>query len=106
MLVADCNDFPIGNLFIQLTGDQQITDGRRRAYFYSLRVMDMFQGQGIGTSLIREAEQMALQYQLRWATIAASMDNPRARRLYERLGYKVIAEDDGKACFAQIAGLR
>jgi ribosomal protein S18 acetylase RimI-like enzyme len=97
MLVADCNDFPIGNIFIQLSGGEQLyTNGRRRAYFYSLRVMDMFQGYGIGTSLIREAELLATEHQLRWATIAASIDNPRARRLYERLGYKVIAEDDGK----------
>lgn len=97
MLVADCNDFPIGNIFIQLSGgEQRYMDGRRRAYFYSLRVMDMFQGHGIGTSLIREAELLASEHHLRWATIAASLDNPRARRLYERLGYKVIAEDDGK----------
>lgn len=97
MLVADCNDFPIGNIFIQVAGgEQRYSDGRRRAYFYSLRVMDMFQGHGVGTSLIREAELLATQYHLRWATIAASIDNPRARRLYERLGYKVIAEDDGK----------
>ena len=56
MLVADCNDFPIGHIFIQLSsGEQHIADGRRRAYLYSLRVMDMFQGRGIGTRLIDEA---------------------------------------------------
>lgn len=97
MIVADCNDFPIGNIFVQLRGDEQrYPDGRRHAYFYSLRVMEMFQGQGVGTSLIREAETMAGQLRYQWATIAAATDNPRARRLYERLGYRVFAEDDGK----------
>ncbi|MEP7293265.1 MAG: GNAT family N-acetyltransferase [Chloroflexota bacterium] len=97
MLVADCNDFPIGNLFVQLRGgEQRQTDGRRRAYFYSLRVMEMFQGHGIGTSLIYEAEQLAAEQHFQWATIAAATDNPRARRLYERLGYNVFAQDDGK----------
>ena len=96
MLVADCNDFPIGNIFIQLSGEQRFNDGRRRAYFYSLRVMDMFQGHGIGTRLLHEAEVLAAENRFRWATIAAARDNPRARRLYERLGYYVVAEDEGK----------
>src|SRR5215218_7469645 len=36
MLVADCNNFPIGHVFIQLNhSDQRVSDGRKRAYFYS-----------------------------------------------------------------------
>lgn len=96
MLVADCNDFPIGHIFIQLSGgEQHMADGRRRAYLYSLRVMDMFQGRGIGTHLLDEAEQIAREHDFRWTTIAAAKDNPRARRLYERLGYHVFSEDEG-----------
>ena len=97
MLVADCNNFPIGNIFIQLNnGEARVTEGRRRAYFYSLRVMEMFQGFGIGTQLIREAESLTADHGFSWATIAAAKDNARARRLYERLGYRVFGEDEGK----------
>ncbi len=97
MLVADCNNFPIGHIFIQLSsGEQRIADGRRRAYLYSLRVMEMFQDHGIGTRLILEAEMLAAERGFRWVTIAAAKDNLRARRLYERLGYRVFGEDEGK----------
>jgi ribosomal protein S18 acetylase RimI-like enzyme len=88
MIVADCNDFPIGQVFIQLVpGD--------RAYLYALRVMEMFRGQGIGSWLIREAEAMAVGRGIYRATIAAAKDNPGARRLYERQGYRVYADDPG-----------
>ena len=98
MLVADCNNFPIGHIFIQLSSERAAHRpmARRRAYLYSLRVMEMFQGQGIGTRLIREAEVLAADHGFGWATIAAAKDNPRARRLYERLGYRVFGEDEGK----------
>jgi ribosomal protein S18 acetylase RimI-like enzyme len=97
MLVADCNNFPIGNIFIQLNNNEaRISEGRRRAYFYSLRVMEMFRGFGIGTQLIHEAESLTADHGFSWATIAAAKDNPRARRLYERLGYRVFGEDEGK----------
>ncbi len=97
MLVADFNNFPIGHIFIQLSGgEQRIADGRKRAYLYSLRVMEMFQGQGIGTNLIHESEILARQEGFSAVTIAAAKDNPRARRLYERLGYRVFGEDEGK----------
>jgi len=97
MLVADCNNFPIGHIFLQLSeSEQRIADGRRRVYLYSLRVMEMFQHHGIGTRLILEAEILAAEQGFTWTTIAAALDNPRARRLYERLGYRVFAEDEGK----------
>ncbi len=90
MLIAECNDFPIGQVFMQ-TG----RDNHQRTYFYSLRVMDMFRGKGIGTRLLEEAESIALTYGYHAATIAAAKDNPRARSLYERHGYQLIGEDAG-----------
>jgi ribosomal protein S18 acetylase RimI-like enzyme len=88
MIVADCNDFPIGQVFVQLTPGE-------RAYLYALRVMEMFRGQGIGTALIAEAERLATGRSIYRATIAAAKDNPRARELYERQGYRVYADDPG-----------
>lgn len=95
MLLADCADFPVGHIFIQLNS-RRSWDNRLRGYLYSLRVMEMFRGKGIGTRLIEEAETMLFELGYGWTTIAAAKDNLRARRLYERMGYKVFTEDDGE----------
>jgi ribosomal protein S18 acetylase RimI-like enzyme len=97
MIIADCNDFPIGHIFIQFSHpDYTPADGEPRAYLYSLRVMEMFRGRGIGTRLIEEAELQIINRAHRWATIAVAKDNEGALRLYERLGYEVFREDSGE----------
>lgn len=97
IIVAACNNFPIGYLFIQLqSGNPRIADGKTRAYFYSFRVMEIFQSRGIGTQLLSEAETMMAERGYRWGTIAVAKDNTAAKRLYERLGYRIFAEDPGK----------
>jgi GNAT superfamily N-acetyltransferase len=96
MIVADCNDFPIGHIFVQLASTEtSIADGAVRAYFYSLRVMPMFRGHGIGTRLIAEAENRVRAHGFRWATIAVAKNNVRARQLYERLKYQIFRDDPG-----------
>jgi ribosomal protein S18 acetylase RimI-like enzyme len=92
MVIADCNDFPIGHVFVQLGGG----DEDRRAYLYSLRVMEMFRKRGIGTRLIEDAESRLIEIGYRWSTIAVSKTNHGARRLYERLGYMVFRDDPGE----------
>jgi len=42
---------------------------------------------GIGTKLIREAERRIRERGKRWAVLSVEDNNPRARSLYERLGY-------------------
>ncbi len=97
ILVADSNNFPIGHLFIQfISTDSAIADGKKRAYLYSLRVMEMFRGYGIGTCLIQEAEAIILDRGFQWCTIAVAKENQAAKRLYERLGYRTFAEDPGR----------
>lgn len=96
MLVADCNTFPIGQIFIQFISDNAlIADGLERGYLYSLRVMQMFQRQGIGTQLIQQAETILSERGYGYATIAVAKSNDNARRLYHQLGYEVFAEDPG-----------
>ena len=97
MLVADCNDFPVGQLFIQLhSSNRLIADGHRRAYFYSFRVMEMFRRQGIGTALVNEAEGIVMRRGFTSVTIAVVKENQAALRLYRRLGYRQFAEDAGR----------
>ena len=96
MLIADKGGFPIGYIFVQYTSipvlDEEVGT---RSYLYSLRVMEMFRGHGIGTRLIGEAEQVLRLRGARWATIAVAKDNVPALRLYERLGYQIFSDDPG-----------
>jgi ribosomal protein S18 acetylase RimI-like enzyme len=72
--------------------------------FSQLAVMDPLQGLGMATMLIGVGEQRVRTRGLAFAALGVEDDNPRARRLYERLGYRAsdrqhasweIEEDDG-----------
>ncbi|WP_405413680.1 GNAT family N-acetyltransferase [Streptomyces decoyicus] len=54
---------------------------------WQLAVLPALQSCGLGTLLIRAAEQRIRNHGLRRAELAVEEDNPRARALYERLGY-------------------
>ncbi|MFI2205467.1 GNAT family N-acetyltransferase [Streptomyces sp. NPDC020192] len=54
---------------------------------WQLAVLPALQSCGLGTLLIRAAEQRIMARGLRRAELAVEEDNPRARALYERLGY-------------------
>jgi GNAT superfamily N-acetyltransferase len=97
MLLADVNGWPVGQVFIQLESYNDFgSPGELRGYLYSLRVMDAFQRQGIGTALIQEAESLLIERNYHTISIAAAKENPGARRLYERLGFHVFTEDAGR----------
>jgi ribosomal protein S18 acetylase RimI-like enzyme len=53
-------------------------------------VHELFQGMGVGTSLIRALEQRIVDRGLRSARLAVEHDNPRAAALYRRLGYREL----------------
>ncbi len=106
MLIADCNDFPIGHVFIQLRSTETgYADGNGRAYLYALRVMDMFRRRGIGTRLMQEAETILIERGFRSVTIAVAKDNPGALRLYNRLGYWSFREDSGDWSYRDHQGI-
>ncbi|NXY98907.1 GNAT family N-acetyltransferase [Streptomyces sp. BR123] len=56
-------------------------------YLWQLAVLPALQSRGLGTLLIRAAEQRIRSRGLLRAELAVEEDNPRARALYERLGY-------------------
>lgn len=106
MLIADCQDFPIGHIFVQLARSKMsYSDDEARAYLYSLRVMEMFQGQGIGTRLIQMAEGLIRDRGLEWVTIAVGKQNIGALRLYERLGYEIYTDDPGRWSYRDHQGI-
>jgi GNAT superfamily N-acetyltransferase len=90
LLVAWLAGRPVGDGFLasepaeeselrrQLPGVPQLTH---------LEVLGPLWGRGIGTALIREAEDTARQLGHRQLALAVGLDNPDARRLYERLGF-------------------
>uniref|UniRef100_A0AAU3HBB1 GNAT family N-acetyltransferase n=1 Tax=Streptomyces sp. NBC_01401 TaxID=2903854 RepID=A0AAU3HBB1_9ACTN len=54
---------------------------------WQLAVLPALQSCGLGTLLVRAAEERIRRRGLRKAVLAVEEDNPRARALYERLGY-------------------
>ncbi|WP_322904662.1 GNAT family N-acetyltransferase [Paenibacillus campi] len=83
-----------------LSGDNIIPEAKADEYYLdSVAVHPAFQGQGVGTLLIREFEQKALQLGHHKVLLIVDVDNIRAKALYERLGYKSdgIIEIGGRA---------
>lgn len=106
MLVADLNDFPIGQVFIQLVSTNVfIADGQSRGYLYSFRVMEMFRGQGIGTRLLLESEHLLQERGFESVMLSVAKDNEGALRLYKRNGYRVIGEDPGRWSYIDHRGV-
>ncbi|HEX2620954.1 MAG TPA: GNAT family N-acetyltransferase, partial [Phototrophicaceae bacterium] len=106
ILVADFNGFPVGQVVIQLASNNiRIADGNTHAYLYSFRVMDLFQGMGIGTRLLHEAETLLTERGFKYATLSVAKDNMGAFRLYRRNGYYVIGEDPGHWSYVDQYGI-
>jgi ribosomal protein S18 acetylase RimI-like enzyme len=60
---------------------------------WQLSVHGALQSCGIGTVLIQAAEQRIRDRGLRWAELGVEESNPRARALYERLGYVAFGRE-------------
>lgn len=97
----------IGQLFLQITSNrEELADGHSRGYIYGFRIRPEFRNQGIGSKMMRVAEDYLLKRRFRWVTLNVACDNPDARRLYERLGYRVVASDPGRWSYLDDQGLR
>lgn len=60
-------------------------------FINTLAVLPDFQGQGIGTRLMSYAEHKARNMNCNKCALSVKVSNLRARHLYERLGYRVVA---------------
>lgn len=63
-------------------------------YIDSLAVLPQFRGQGIGSALLTAAERQAEAHGLGRCSLFVTQINPRAKQLYERMGYQVVARYD------------
>ena len=83
-------DAPIKQRLLQmgLSDADVIPEARPDEYYLdSVAVHPDFQGQGLGTELIRAFEQQAQRLGHSKCLLIVDVDNTRARALYERLGY-------------------
>jgi ribosomal protein S18 acetylase RimI-like enzyme len=85
MLVADLHGFPIGQVWLDVVPAEF-------AYLYALRVMEPFQGMGVGTRLVQSAEELARSHHYHHIQLAVERSNTGARRLYERLGFQIFTQ--------------
>jgi ribosomal protein S18 acetylase RimI-like enzyme len=97
----------IGQLFIQLTSARsELADGSRRAYIYGFRIKASYRGYGIGNFMLHFIERDLVMRGFNLVTLNVSLDNPGARRLYERNGYHIVANEPGNWSYLDHLGRR
>jgi ribosomal protein S18 acetylase RimI-like enzyme len=97
----------IGQLFVHLYSQRhELADGVNRAYIYGFRIRPSYRSLGLGTRLLEVAEQDLVRRGFTWAVLNVGRDNLNARRLYERLGYHVVAGDPGRWSYLDEHGIR
>ena len=89
-LVASLGDAPAGHGLLIWTPIDAAVASRMRD---CAEVTDMFvdpslRSQGIGSSILAAAEDLANKRGRSWLGLTVGLSNPRARSLYERLGYQ------------------
>ncbi len=86
----------------EAVGRLRITRESERIELSGVHLLPPAQGKGIGTQIIDQlkAEAVAANVPL---DLAVDHDNPRARRLYERLGFVHTGEDDKEARLRWVA---
>lgn len=100
MYVAVINDFPIAYYWLDWTklAAQKIGD------ISSFAVISPFQGLGIGTFMMQLAEDIFLEKGLETSQTGTYKTNERARKLYERIGYKITGNRLGTAQYITESG--
>lgn len=89
MLVAERVGAPVGQIWVELaTGAAD-----RVATLWAARVMPPLRGLGIGARLVLAGERVAGAAGRRRVELGVEKSTPRARRLYERLGYRYARDE-------------
>lgn len=87
----------LGQAIVQLNSHRpELADGTRRAYLYGFRVRLAYRNHGLGTLLMTRIELDLRTHGFELLTLNVAKDNPNALRLYQRLGYRIIGEEDGR----------
>jgi ribosomal protein S18 acetylase RimI-like enzyme len=95
----------IGQVFIQLICDRpELADGSTRAYLYSFRVRPEYRSSGLGTRIMQGVFNDLRQRGFLSLTLNVAKDNPRARKLYERNHFRIVAHEPGRWTFQDEKG--
>src|SRR3972149_3510461 len=73
----------------------ELANGKERAYLYGFRIRPAYRSLGVGTRMINFIENDLRQRGYRLLTLNVAVNNPRARNLYSRLGFVVVAHEPG-----------
>jgi ribosomal protein S18 acetylase RimI-like enzyme len=97
----------VGQLFVQLSSARsELADGSERAYIYGFRVKPDYRGFGLGKQMMEIAEADLANRRFKKVTLNVGRNNHRARRLYEKLGYRVVAAEPGHWSYLDHLGNR
>jgi ribosomal protein S18 acetylase RimI-like enzyme len=87
----------IGQVFIQLNAERlELANGSSRAYLYAFRIRPTYRNGGLGTKMMSTIEDYLANRRFCWLTLNVGKTNYSARRLYSRLGYRVVAHEAGR----------
>lgn len=87
----------IGQAFVSMeSGRPELANGINRAYIYGFRVKPTYRNHGIGAKVLKIVEDDLVRRGFSVVTLNVAQNNLSARRLYQRLGYRVVAEEPGK----------
>ncbi len=96
----------IGQLFVQLNAErQELANGHSRAYMYAFRIRPIYRGAGLGTRMMETMENDLSARRFNWITLNVGKANYSARRLYNRLGYRVVAHEAGRWSYRDEKGV-
>lgn len=96
----------IGQLFVQLNAErQELANGFSRAYMYAFRIRPPYRRVGLGTRMIQVMEDDLLRRGFCQITLNVGKTNLSARRLYSRLGYRVVANESGRWSYKDEKGI-
>ena len=90
LVAADEQNLPLGKLHL----DFETHAHERTAALIAAAVTPAAQGHGIGTALMHAAEELVCSRGFAAIVLGVEDSNPRARRLYERLGYQPVARGE------------
>ena len=80
--IVECNGHAVGGLLLEYKTDS--------VYIHELQVLPEHQGQGVGTDVVERVIEEAATRGVP-VTLSVVPANPRAKQLYERLGFEVTA---------------
>ena len=97
----------IGQVFVSYRGGRsELADGCTRAYVYGFRVRPAYRNKGIGTYMMRVAEEDLAGRGFSFVTLNVARENVGAQRFYTRLGYHIVAADPGRWWYLDHLGKR